>query len=298
MKQKQAAFAAGLALFAAGVALAGTVKYPVLTGVQSHSSPTDPARELLDLLDHQDPAVRARAARALKDYVLDSRVERRLLDVLDRYGEQETVRRAAVKSLSAAPNDGTRRRLLDLARRTTESANIREISFKALWLAASTEPGVRSALHDALRNAGEAQIQAAAAWTLFAAEQDYATRRLLVDLARDPGAPLQPRIEAVKSLMIPMIHYEVRGPVMDLAQNLSADERLREAAILSLMGANNDYQVRVFLERAANNESAASLRRAAVSALGELTLEWARYFHLGGFRSRGRVITLDPIEDQ
>ncbi len=280
-----------------GMLLAGPAAAGAAAGTPSRSDSSG-VQELLRLLEDADPQTRAQAARALKAHVHDPQVERRLVSVLERWGEEVLVRKEAVRSLSwATRNDSTKRRVLDLAR-GGEPEPLRAMAVKALWPVAGTDYGVKSALLEALSRAPETSIRAAAAWTLFAADQHHDARRALVDAIRDPAAAAAVRIEAAKSLFTPMIHYEVKRPVMEVAANPQEDRSIRESATLALMGANHDYEVQSFLERQARNDPDPALRAAAVRAQEGLTLEWARHFHLAAYRRHGQVIPLDPLESE
>ncbi len=268
---------------------------PALKTVPAALSDED---RLIDLLGDSSPAVRAAAAKSLRHYALTSyRAESKLLDVLQNSQEEDSVRREAVKALAwAAQHYGTKSKILSLAKDATQSDELRAIAYKSLWVVASREYEVRSALQDALRGAREPlAVRKAAAWTLFADAQDYGTRRDLLETARDSGADVSLRIEAVKSLFGQMQQYEIKNAVKDIARDSTQKEDLREAAILCHIVINHEYDARSFLEDVARSASSVLLRTAAVKALDQsLSLELVGYFHLAFYNGK----TIDPLENQ
>lgn len=254
--------------------------------------------ELLELLDDRDPAVRAQAAKALKHYVVtDSRVQRKLLELLDRRGEPDLVRREALKSLSwAAQNYDVQQALLETARSRDwqVSVDLRAVAFKSLYAVARNYQ-IAEALTQTLEDdRAPLQVRMGAAWALFAAAVDHAPKQALLEAARDKRETEFLRLEALKSLAGQLADYQVKEAVLALAKDSSERLWLREAAILSLVMVNQDYQAKSYLDEAVRSEPNPVLRQAAIKAMGGLTMELARYFHLAWYNGR----FIDPLEDQ
>jgi hypothetical protein len=253
--------------------------------------------KLIDLLDDNDPAVRAQAARSLKHYALNSyRAENALLGLIGDSREVEAVKREAVKSLAwAAQHYNTKDKLLDLARDSRQTATLRAITLKALFVVAN-QYDVKDKLKDILNDSHEDLIvRSGAAWGLWsAAFNDYQAREALLSVARNDREESALRVEAVKSLYSAMSDYSVKDKVWDLSKNDRLDDPLREAATLCLHAIATDWSVKSYLEDASRNGRNGAVRLAAIKALGGASLELTRYFHLSHYLGR----YIDPLEDQ
>ncbi|MBI4386119.1 MAG: HEAT repeat domain-containing protein [Elusimicrobia bacterium] len=252
--------------------------------------------ELLRLLDDGDPSVRAEAAKALKNHLGDPQVQKRLLEVLDRYGELDRVRREIIKSLSAAsPYYSVQDRLVAAANSPSESSDIRSVALKSLFPVAVRYDIRERVLIPALEDGGRPLIERrAAAWALFANAADIATQQALLRVARNAREPDAFRVEAIKSLALGMPYWAVQDPIFAIARDSGEPASVREPAILcfAMIGLTPE-QLR-FLRELARNESDSALRQAAIKSLGGLTVELARYFHFAYYGDK----FLDPLEDQ
>lgn len=258
---------------------------------------SDQAQELMALLDDERPAVRARAAKSLSVYAgTNSRVERKLLEVLDRGWEVKEVKRETIKSLSwAAQNGSSRNALLRIATDDGQDEDLRQISFKSLYVAVQQSYEVRNALVRALGDSRETlAVRKAAAWALWSNVRDHDSRRALSAVATESREEPGLRAEAVKSLFSAMNEYGVKSEIERMATNRSLEDDLREPAILCLLLVNNDWGIQRLLKDIASNDPSPRASAAAATALGGLTLELARYFHLSWYRGH----FIDPLENQ
>lgn len=293
---------AGSALAGGPEALAGTAgtafealpQVPALT--PSPRLSTKAQDELLRLLDDADPAVRAEAAKALKGYAAyDSRVERKLLQLMSDQAEPETVRREALKSLAlAAQHYNTRDAVLDLAADGRETASLRALAYKALYFVARSDYRVTEALLRAAEREAE-PLRLGALWALSGASGDYNASAKLRRILDDRGEPERVRVEALKALFpqLPLrndVHWAIRA----LADDSHQPEDLREAAILSLVSVNSDFTTRRILDGLSRDDRNPRLRAAAIKAPGGFTLELARFFHTAGFQGK----FIDPLENE
>ncbi len=247
------------------------------------------------LLDDPDAALRARAAKALRRYITwDERVPRKLLEVLDRAGEPDSVRRDALKSLAWAERDSVITRLIATAISPHNSIDIRSLAHKALSLSAHSPAVVDillATLHD---SRADPEVREAAAWGLGGAVDRDAAVSALQETARMSWEPLPLRVEALKSLAGALSYETSRTVVLSVAQDPAEPASLREVAILSLVMIPSDYRARRILEDAARGDPDPLLRQAAIRAMGGLTLELARYFHFFSFLGT----PIDILEDQ
>ena len=258
----------------------------------------DTEEALLALLDDRDPAVRAQAAKALKNSALNNRrVEDRLRRVATSGSEDESVRVEAIKSLSlsAEQSNPVRRELIDAAQSVRNSDRVRAIACKALWTATSANDA-RAALTDILQDrATPAAVRAGAAWGLWKdASVTGSTSRALVDAVSDTALPAAVRAEAIKSLYTAMDGQRtIREAVQSVAESASAPASLRATAILAHHRISTEYTVQRWLQDLASSSAAPELRAAAVqSQTVGLSPELARYFHLSHWGRR----FLDPLE--
>ncbi len=266
----------------------------------SAASDRDTQEALLALLDDQDPAVRAQAARALKNSVLENRrIEDRLTVIAASATEVDSVRVEAIKSLAlaAAQSNAPRRTLIAEARNPRNSDRIRAISCKALWASTSANDA-RSALTALLQDpSAPAAVRAGAAWGLWRdAAATGATQRVLVESVNDGALEASVRLEAVKSLYESMEgQRSIRDAVRAVAESIAAPVSLRAAAILAHHRISTEYPVRRWLQDLASSSAPSELRVAATQAqTAGVTPELARYFHLSNW---GRS-TLDPLDAQ
>lgn len=252
--------------------------------------------ELLRLLDDPDLAVRAEAAKALKGYAAyDSRVERKLLRLMEERAEPEPVRREALKSLAlAAQHFSTRDAILDLASDGREPEALRALALKALYFVARTDSRVGEALLRAA-DGGAEPLRLGALWALSGASGEYNAAAKLRRVLDDRREPDRVRVEALKALF-PQLPYrnDVHWAIRALADDSHQPEELREAAILSLVSVNQDFTTRRLLDLLARDAANPRLRAAAIRALGSFTLELARFFHAASFQGK----FLDPLENE
>ncbi len=262
------------------------------------ASDRDTQEALLALLEDQDPAVRAQAAKALKNSVLENRrIEDRLTAIAASPTEVDSVRVEAIKSLAlaAAQSNTPRRALIAETRNARNSERIRAINCKALWASTSANDA-RDALTTLLQDRSQpAAIRAGAAWGLWRdAAATGATQRILVDSVNDGALEASVRLEAVKSLYESMEgQRSIREAVRAVAESSTASISLRAAAILTHHRIATEYPVRRWLQDLASSSASSELRVAATQAqTAGVTPDLARYFHLSHW---GRS-TLDPLE--
>lgn len=272
----------------AGESFEGQARSPLRLAAPSRVSATSAPDDLLGLLDDADPLVRAEAAKSLKAYALyDSRVERKLRELMESPSQPEPVRREALKSLAwAAQHYDTRDAILELAEGAGESEALRALAYKALFVLAGRDGKVTDVLLRAAERGPEVR-RLGALWALSGASGDsnaaYQLRRLTED--RSESAAI--RVEAVKALFPQLsLRTEVQWTVRSLADDSGAPEDLREAAILSLVALNHDFSSRHLLEKLSRQAGTPKLRTAAIKALGSFTLELARYFHLSHYQGK------------
>ncbi|MBI3552725.1 MAG: HEAT repeat domain-containing protein [Elusimicrobia bacterium] len=253
--------------------------------------------QLIDLLSDRDPAVRAQAARSLRNYALTSyRAENALLESAGSDRELESVRREAIKSLAwAAQHFNTKDKLLSIANDSRQTDSLRAIALKSLYVVTNMND-VKSSLQDTLKNGRESfSVRAAAAWSLWTqAQNDYGVRGNMLEVAQNSSESDELRVEAVKSLYAAMTDWNAKNAVWDLSRNESLDESIREAATLCLHLVNNDWSVRNYLQDASKSSTNAKVKLAAIKALGGPSMELTRYFHLSHYLGR----FIDPLEDQ
>lgn len=262
------------------------------------SSSSESAEDaLLARLADADPAVRAQAARALRELAPRSyEVERRLLERVESRSESEETRVQSALSLARTTRTGrSKRPLLAVAVDASQAGAVRGAAFKALWPVVHEDLEVRRAMIACLGDA-EAPLAArtGAAWALFADNGGDDSQRALLAAASDPRAPEALRLEAVKSLYGEATDASVRRGLQALAEDSSAPESVRAAAALChhRLG-GSDYGVVRWLKDLSESGAPASVRAAAALALqSTLTLDLVRYFHLAYFRNRH----LDPLD--
>jgi len=268
------------------------IETPVIASLAT-SRPED---RLLELLDDQDASVRAEAAKTLRHYAqTDHRVKRRLEELLEDGRQPDEVRRECAKSLAWAAQDrSTADRILAVARDRRLSDGLRAAAFKSLYVAAGLR-GVTDALRETLADGRETvEVRSAAAWALGHAAAEHDARRALIGTAQDRTLDASLRREAVKSLFHGLAsNYDAENAVRALAEDAREPVEIREAAILELILKNQDRDAREFLDRTTRSQEP-RLRAAAIKALGGLTLELARFFHLSHWHGR----FIDPLEDQ
>ena len=253
--------------------------------------------QLINLLSDSDPAVRAQAARSLKNFALSSyRAESALLDAVESSREVEAVKREAIKSLAwAAQHSNTKDKLVSVALDSRQTATLRAIALKSLYVVAN-QYDVKDKLEEVLAASREdLVVRFAAAWGLWgAALNDSHAREQLLSLAKNDREDAGLRVEAVKSLYSGMSDWNVKDGVWALSKDERLEAPLREAATLCLHAISNDWSVRGYLEDASKNSRSSAVKLAAIKALGGPSLELTRYFHVSYYLGR----FIDPLEDQ
>lgn len=253
--------------------------------------------QLIRLLDDSDPAIRAEAARSLRNYALNSyRAENALIQVVENAREQEGVRREAVKSLAwAAQHHNTKAVLQRLAENDGEAETLRAVAAKSLYVV-SNDFSVRASLVKLMEDSREkAAVREGAAWGLMnAAANEWSVRTALTRIAEDSRQDAGLRVEAIKTLYGTLGNWESRNAVERLARDSGTPEAVRETAVLCLHAANHEWTVKSFLEDLSRS-GPAKMRVAAVKAMqAGPSYELARYFHLSHYLGR----FIDPLQDQ
>jgi hypothetical protein len=270
--------------------------------LDASSSARASREDLLSLLSDADAAKRADAARALKAYVMDdARVETALLGVLDRYPEEDAVKREAIKSLSLPaarfPDADARKALIRIAQDERASTGLRAIAYKALYAALYRGfPDVRQALQEGLKDSNAyPEVRAGAAWALWTdAANDPGSRSALLSVAQDRNEQENLRIEAVKSLPASLFDPQARTAVLSLAQDRDQPQDLRRIAVLCLHFMVQDWAIQGYLKQAAQDEPMAALKDAAAQALDlAMDAQLRLLFHLPALPEPS-----DPLQNQ
>ncbi len=254
--------------------------------------------QLVALLDDPSPEVRAAAAKSLNDYALSSyKAEKKLLEVVDRRDEEESVKREAIKSLAwAAQHSNTRKKILEVATDNRQTPTLRAISFKSLYVV-SHEYDVRRAMQETVKDSREElAVREGAAWVLWSDSlNDSRSKNALLDVATDRDEPASLRAEAVKSLYLAMQFRDVKDRIEDMARTEGLAESLRVPAVLCLHAVNQDWGIERLLKDLSQGSQSKAVRTAAVKAMSRgLNLELVRTFHLSHYMGR----FIDPLEDQ
>lgn len=270
---------------AAGVESLSNVQAPVPPAAIGPASgqPTDDW--LLRQTYDPDPAVRARAVRALRGFT-GSRVSRRVQDLAQDREEAVAVRAEAAKNLATGSSSRDDDILHRLAEDRDEPKELRSWALKALYAAASRSTRSRDRLVAVLTDRRQPEaLRSAAAWALFPTVGDRRTAAELLAVALDGLETDALRIEALKSLHAGLGYDRHRDAVQDLAAG-AAPVEVRVAATLILHFDAQNRRSRDFLQNLAENAAEPAVRDAAIEALtarlSEERVAWLHLWYYGG----------------